>query len=105
MSIEIDGAGPFAEDDWIGAQIQVGEATIRPRGHVGRCIVTSRDPDTGVVDVPTLDLLRDLRGAAATTEPLALGVWGEVLVPGEVRVGDAVRPCEGGADADLAGRR
>jgi uncharacterized protein YcbX len=91
MSIEIDGAGAFAEDGWLGREIHIGEATIRPRGHVGRCIVTSRDPETGVVDVPTLDLLRDLRGAAATTEPLALGVWGEVLVPGEVRVGDAVR--------------
>jgi uncharacterized protein YcbX len=90
MSIEIEGVGPFAEDAWLGREIHVGEATIRPRGHVGRCIVTSRDPDTGVVDVPTLDLLRDLRGAAATTEPLALGIWGEVLVPGEVRVGDAV---------------
>ncbi|MCW3032825.1 MAG: uncharacterized protein QOK19_1009 [Solirubrobacteraceae bacterium] len=91
MSIEIEGAGAFAEDGWIGTELHVGEATIRPRGHVGRCIVTSRDPETGVVDVPTLDLLRDLRGGAATTEPLALGVWGEVLIPGEVRVGDPIR--------------
>ena len=90
MSIEIDGAGAFAEDGWLGREVLIGETTIRPRGHVGRCIVTSRDPESGAVDVPTLDLLRDLRAGAATTEPLALGVWGEVLVPGEVRVGDAV---------------
>jgi hypothetical protein len=91
MSIEIEGAGPFAEDGWLEAEVSVGEATIRPRGHVGRCIVTSRDPESGVVDVPTLDLLRDLRGDAPTSEPLAIGVWGEVLVPGEVCLGDPVR--------------
>jgi uncharacterized protein len=90
MSVEIDGAGAFAEDAWLGREIHIGGATIRPRGHVGRCIVTSRDPETGVVDVPTLDVLRELRADAATTEPLAIGVWGEVLVAGEVRVGDAV---------------
>jgi len=90
MSIEIEGAGAFAEDRWLGRDVHIGGATIRPRGHVGRCIVTSRDPDTGEVDVPTLDLLRDLRADAHTTEPLALGIWGEVLEPGAVAVGDAV---------------
>ena len=29
-------------------------------GHVGRCLITSRDPDTGEVDLPTLDMLREL---------------------------------------------
>ncbi len=91
MSIEIEGAGAFAEDGWLGREVAIGDARIRPLGHVGRCVVTSRDPDTGTVDVPTLDLLRELRAGAATTEPLALGVWGEVLVPGEVALGDAVR--------------
>jgi uncharacterized protein YcbX len=60
------------------------------RGHVGRCIVTSRHPESGEVDLATLDLLRDYRAAAQTTEPLAFGVYGEVLRPGVVRVGDAV---------------
>jgi uncharacterized protein len=91
MSIEIEGAGAFAEDGWLGRELKIGDATVRPRGHVGRCIVTSRDPETGEVDVPTLDLLRELRGKTATSEPLALGVWGEVLDAGEVRVGDVVR--------------
>jgi hypothetical protein len=91
MSIEIEGAGAFGEDGWIGRELEVGAARIRLRGHVGRCIVTSRDPESGGVDVPTLDLLRELRGGAATSEPLALGVWGEVLVAGDVNVGDAVR--------------
>lgn len=90
MSIEIEGAGAFAEELWLGRELELGGAVVRPHGHVGRCIVTSRDPETGVVDVPTLDLLRELRGGAETTEPLAMGIWGEVLEPGPVAVGDAV---------------
>jgi MOSC domain-containing protein YiiM len=41
--------------------------------------------------MPTLELLRQYRGGADTTEPLAVGVYGEVLVPGTVRCGDPVR--------------
>ncbi len=108
MTIELDGVAPFEEDGWIGRRLRVGEALIRPRGHVGRCIVTSRDPDTGAVDLPTLDLLRSFRAAAPTSEPLALGIFGEVLQPGVVALGDAVtveadgaeeRPARGGRDA------
>jgi hypothetical protein len=61
-------------------------------GHVGRCLITSRDPDTGQVTLPTLDLLKDYRGSLHTTEPLPFGVWGRVLQPGAVAVGDEVTP-------------
>ena len=59
-------------------------------GHVGRCLVTSRDPETGEVDLPTLDLLRDYRGELNSTEPLPFGIYGEVLQGGAVRLGDPV---------------
>ncbi len=91
MSIEIAGAAAFAEDGWLGRDVRIGEeAVIRPKGHVGRCLITSRDPETGRIDVPTLELLRRLRGAEPTTEPLALGVYGAVVRAGTVAVGDAV---------------
>ena len=61
-----------------------------PLGHVGRCTVTTLDPDSGEVDLPTLDLLRELRGGAETTEPLAIGVHCAVIEPGEVALGDPV---------------
>lgn len=90
MNIEIDGPGEFDEDEWIGMHVSVGSAVLRPRGHVGRCTITTLDPDAGEVDFPTLDVLRGLRAGAHTTEPLALGIFCEVLVEGEVAVGDRV---------------
>ncbi len=90
MLIEIDGVQAHAEDAWVGTAVRVGEALLRFEGHVGRCLITSRDPDTGVVDLPTLDILREYRGGLGTTEPLAFGVYGRVLEPGRIRVGDPV---------------
>jgi uncharacterized protein len=90
MSIEIEGSDAFEEDGWIARELRIGEATIVLRGHVGRCIVTSRHPETGKVDLPTLDLLRSFRVGAPTSEPLAFGVYGSVLGPGLVSVGDGV---------------
>jgi uncharacterized protein YcbX len=90
MSIELLGAAPHEEDRWIGRELTIGEARILLHGHVGRCIVTSRHPESGEVDLPTLDLLRDYREGAATTEPLAFGVYGSVVQEGVVRIGDAV---------------
>jgi uncharacterized protein len=81
---------PHEEDTWVGEQLCVGEAVVRVRGHVGRCNVTHRHPQTGDADLQTLDLLRQYRAGLDTTEPLAFGVYGEVLKPGRVAVGDAV---------------
>ena len=47
MLIEIDGIDAHAEDRWVGRRAQVGEAVIGFHGHVGRCLITSRDPETG----------------------------------------------------------
>jgi uncharacterized protein len=88
MTVELDGVAPFGEDAWLGREVRIGDAVVRPLGHVGRCIVTSRHPVSGVVDLPTLDLLRSFRSGAPTTEPLAFGVYAQVLRPGVVEVGD-----------------
>ncbi|MEA2219039.1 MAG: uncharacterized protein QOJ35_1665 [Solirubrobacteraceae bacterium] len=90
MLVEIDGVTAHAEDEWIGAAVRIGGALVRIGGHVGRCLITSRHPESGFVDLPTLDLLRSYRGGLDTTEPLAFGVYGEVLEGGRVAVGDAV---------------
>jgi uncharacterized protein YcbX len=92
MLIEVDSVAAHAEDGWVGQPLQVGQAVVHWRGHVGRCLVTSRHPDTGAVDLPTLDVLGDYRGRIDATEPLPFGIYGEVVRPGTIRVGDSVAP-------------
>lgn len=90
MLFGIDGIAAYEEDGWIGRDVRVGEAVVRPRGHCGRCLITGQDPDTGVPDLPTLDALREVRGDVESTEPLPFGVIAEVVAPGRVALGDPV---------------
>jgi hypothetical protein len=91
MLFEIDGVEAHEEDGWIGARVAIGDAVIAPAGDVGRCVVTTCDPDSAVSDFDTLKLLAGYR-AEGVTEPLPFGVYCDVAVPGRVRVGDAVHP-------------
>jgi uncharacterized protein YcbX len=90
MLIEIDGVGPYAEDSWIGRTLRIGSAVVSINGNVGRCLVTGLDPETGVRTLPTLDLLGSYRTTVDTTEPLPFGVFGSVVSPGTVSIGDPI---------------
>ena len=92
MLFTIDGVPPHAEDAWCGRTVGIGAARVRINGLVGRCAVTTRDPETGLVDLPTLHYLNLYRGGIRADERLPFGVYAEVLTPGEVRVGDPVEP-------------
>jgi uncharacterized protein YcbX len=92
MLIEIDGLVAHAEDRWIGRSVKVGGAVVHFEGNVGRCKVPNRDPETGVKDLPTLRWLRAYRGSEPTTEAIPFGIYGRVLRPGAVAVGDTVTP-------------
>jgi MOSC domain-containing protein len=92
MLFGVEGIAPHEEDAWVGRRVAVGGATVVVRGNVGRCIVTSRHPETGVRNLPTLDVLAEYRDGVTTTEPLPFGVWAGVAVPGQVRLGDPVTP-------------
>jgi uncharacterized protein len=89
MLFEIEGVHPHEEDEWQGTGVRIGDATIRVNGDVGRCAVTTHDPDTGIPTVDTLRALARYR-REGRKEPLPFGVYGSVVVPGRVRVGDAV---------------
>jgi uncharacterized protein len=89
MLFEVDGLDAHAEDAFVGQRVRIGTALVEFAGHVGRCLVTSMDPDTGEMTLPTLELLRYRKGLT-TTEPLAFGIYGGVLEPGVVRIGDRV---------------
>jgi uncharacterized protein YcbX len=91
MLFDIDGVEAHTEDTWVGHRVAFGDAVVRLQGPVGRCAVTTHDPDTGVRDLATLRILRGYRRNDGE-EPLPIGVWGGVEQPGLVRVGDTVEP-------------
>lgn len=91
MLFEIDGVEAHEEDTWLGNRVAIGDAVIVPVGDVGRCAVTTCDPDTAISDFDTLKVLAGYR-PDGVTEPLPFGMYCDVAVPGRVRVGDAVRP-------------
>ena len=86
MTITIDGVDPWEEHGWGDRELAVGSAVLRVTAPVGRCVVTTRDPESGRRDAPTLKALAELRGK----DDVTFGVWCEVVAPGRVRAGDAV---------------
>ena len=92
MTFGIDGVDAHVEDGWLDRDVRIGGAVVRPVGNVGRCAVTTHDPDSGRPSFDTLRILQATRGMLATTEPLPFGVWADVVSAGDVALGDAVEP-------------
>jgi uncharacterized protein YcbX len=108
MLVEVDGCDAHAEDEWIGREVALGSAVVRPVGPVPRCVVTTHDPDTGRRNVDMLRTILRYRGARAGDDldtpvdhlpdggKVVFGVYATVIVPGRVTVGDAVSVSEAG---------
>jgi hypothetical protein len=94
MNIGVEGVDAHEEDGWRGRRVQVGEAIVIPQGNVGRCAVTTQNPETGTPDLDTLKALAAYRGDGETTEPLPFGAHAAVAQPGRIRLGDAVEPLD-----------
>lgn len=94
MTFGVEGVDAYAEDGWVGRKVRIGDAVVHVDGNVGRCAVTTQDPDTGFPTFDTLHVLNETRGTLETTEPLPFGVWSDVVQPGLVRLGDPVEPVE-----------
>ena len=90
MNFGIDGLAEHEEDEWLGRRVQLGKSIVVPQGNVGRCAVTTQNPETGEPDLDTLKALAAYRREVETTEPLPFGVYAAVARPGRVRVGDPV---------------
>ena len=50
----LDGAAPWAEWGWIGQRFRLGDAVLEVVERITRCVATSVDPETGVVQGNTL---------------------------------------------------
>jgi uncharacterized protein YcbX len=89
QNIYVDGASsPHEEDTWIGGPVRVGGALLKAAMQDERCVVTTRDPDTGEHDLNTLKLLASYRNE--NPGAVHFGVYCTVREPGEITVGDAV---------------
>src|SRR5262249_31169425 len=75
MTFGIDGLDEHGEDEWLGRRVRVGDAVVVPQGNVGRCAVTTQNPDTGAPDLDTLKALAAYRRDVETTEPLPFGIY------------------------------
>ena len=62
MLFGVAGIPAHAEVGWLGRRVRIGSAVVRLQGNVGRCAVTTQNPDTGVPDLDTLRALGDYRG-------------------------------------------
>jgi uncharacterized protein len=90
MNFGVEGVEEHEEDRWRGRRVRLGEAIVIPQGNVGRCAITTQNPDTGEADLDTLKALAGYRSSVETTEPLPFGIHAAVAQPGHVRVGDPV---------------
>ena len=91
MLVHVGGVAAHEEDEWIGREVRVGEAVVRPLEQVARCAITTTAPDTGRRDFDTLHQIKGYRGLRED-EYIDFGTYGEVVEPGRVRVGDPIEP-------------
>ena len=82
-NILLEGVDGPQERDWVGRRLRLGSALLFVREPCERCVVTTIDPDTLEVDPDVLRRTRLELGGM-------MGVYCDVLVPGEVSVGDEV---------------
>jgi hypothetical protein len=86
MTITMTGTGAWAEHGWGGQEISVGEAILRVLAPVPRCVITTRNPDSGATDARILHALVRLRGK----NDITFGVWSDIIQPGRIHIGDLV---------------
>ncbi len=79
-----DAGFTFAESDLLGAAIEIGDAVVRVRDTIGRCITTTYDVETGESDEDVLLYVAQKRANV-------MGVYCDVELAGMVRAGDALR--------------
>jgi uncharacterized protein YcbX len=80
----LDGAAPWAEWDWIGRSLQIGQTELRIEERITRCRATSANPETGRIDADTLG------GLDAAFGHQDFGLYAVVTRGGTIATGDKV---------------
>lgn len=95
MLIEFSGGEPHVEDTWTGARVEIGDAVLRAGGPIKRCATTTRDPDSGTVNLQTLRLITAYRGRQHSVlgPGATFGLYAGVVAPGRISLGDSLEVC------------
>lgn len=85
-NVYVSGSHPWAEFDWLGQEIQLGQAKLRVVKRIQRCPATEVNPATAARDAKPQRALREHFGH------MDLGVYAEVIEGGRLALGDALEP-------------
>ncbi len=80
----LDGFAPFAEFDWIGREIMIGNAILRIEERITRCLATAVEPLSGQRDADTLGGLQTAYGHQD------FGVYATVISGGDITLNNPV---------------
>ncbi|MGI5245204.1 MOSC domain-containing protein [Dactylosporangium sp. CA-139066] len=86
-NVVVAGAPAWAEDDWIGRRIAIGDVTFRAPKPCDRCVLTTIDPETGEKGRQPLRVLGKHR---RFPEGLLFGINLIPDVRGEIAIGDEI---------------
>ncbi|HEY7196706.1 MAG TPA: MOSC N-terminal beta barrel domain-containing protein [Gaiellaceae bacterium] len=92
MLVDLAGCEPHEEDTWNRRAFRIGTALVRFGGPVPRCVITTKDPDTGLRDFDALREIKNYRGLMPDGEGIPFGVYATVEEPGELALGDELIP-------------
>ena len=77
---------PFVEESWIGSDLRIGTAVLRPSQQITRCRVIDLAQDGVKTVTPWLKALGGERR-------LCMGIYADVVAPGRVALGDRIQIC------------
>jgi uncharacterized protein len=83
LLVECSGERPFPEDQWVGSELTLGTMSMRVDRRDERCVMINVDPVSAERDASILKTVAKQRDAC-------MGVYGTVVTPGRVAVGDPV---------------
>lgn len=83
-NLVIGGFPAWAELQWVGSQLEIGDTVLQVEAVIGRCAATHVNPDTGI---PDGNLVGTLTGVYGHNK---CGVYARVVKGGRIRPGDRV---------------
>jgi uncharacterized protein YcbX len=87
-NIYIDDIAPWAEFSLLGKTLAIGDVRMVVQERIDRCAATTVNPDTAARDANPVKELQQNFGH------VDLGVFAEILCPGEIRPGDEIKVVE-----------